>query len=454
MKTNQITALFVMAAAPLLCQEHKLSGELQSLSTQSNVQVIVQYKHDPTNADHQRMMDRGGQVNRVMHSIQAGSYSLPANALAALEEDPNIAHVSMNHKIKAKLDYVNAAINAPTARQSYGVNGAGIGVAVIDSGLTHDTDFGKGARIVYQYDFLGGNGNDHYGHGQHVAAIIAGDGSAAACSSCTRNLGGIAPGANILNLRVLDDNGETDDSTLVAAIDMAIQLKSTYNVRVINLSVGRPIFESYTADPLCQAAEAAWKAGIVVVVAAGNEGRDNLVNNYGYGTITSPGNDPYVITVGAMKTMETYTRTDDLIASYSSKGPTLIDNIVKPDLVAPGNRVVSSLAASTSPLAKYDPINLIPTSYYDSKGTSAASSVYYSLSGTSMAAAVVSGAVADLLEAQPALTPDQVKARLMQTAYKTFPTSSTATDPTTGATYISYYDIFTRGAGYLDLNAA
>ena len=117
---------------------------------------------------------------------------------------------------------------------------------------------------------------------------------------------------------------------------------------MINLSVGRPVFESAANDPLDQAVEAAWHAGITVVVAAGNDGRNNYANNNGYGTITAPGNDPLVITVGAMKDRGDGTRTDDRIASYSCKGPTAIDNYVKPDLVAPGNLVVSLLANPTT----------------------------------------------------------------------------------------------------------
>src|SRR5207244_5670807 len=118
----------------------------------------------------------------------------------------------------------------------------------------------------------------------------------------------------------------------------------------LNLSLGRGVFESYKLDPLCQAVEQAWNAGIVVVVAAGNYGRDNSNNNNGYGTITSPGNDPYVITAGAMRTMGTPARADDLIATYSSKGPTMLDHVVKPDLVAPGNLIASDLASTTDPL--------------------------------------------------------------------------------------------------------
>src|SRR5205823_11310916 len=134
------------------------------------------------------------------------------------------------------------------------------------------------------------------------------------------------------------------------------ELKNRYNVRVINLSLGRPIYESCGIDPLCQAVEAAWNAGIVVVTAAGNLGRN------GYATILSPGNSPHAITVGCMKTLGTFPRSDDLIASYSSKGPTYIDLTVKPDIVAPGNQVVSLLAPGST-LAREYPQNVIAQSY-------------------------------------------------------------------------------------------
>src|SRR5438309_857953 len=176
----------------------------------------------------------------------------------------------------------------------------------------------------------------------------------------------------------------------------------------------------------------------------------------GYGTITAPGNDPYVITVGAMKTMETASRADDLIATYSSKGPTMLDHVVKPDLVAPGNLIASDLASTTDTLYSAYPSNLIPIADYTTSNNSNTSSTYYRLSGTSMAAPMVSGAVALLLQQNPSLTPDQVKARLMKTAYKVFPQYSTYTDSsvTPNVTYTDQYDIFTVGAGYLDIAAA
>jgi serine protease AprX len=232
---------------------------------------------------------------------------------------------------------------------------------------------------------------------------------------------------------------------VIAAIQQAIALKSTYNIKVINLSLGRGISVGYAQDPLCQAVESAWNNGIVVVAAAGNFGRISVNGSNGYGTVAAPGNDPLVLTVGAMKSIGTYTRTDDQIASYSSKGPTTYDHVVKPDVVAPGNMVVSLDAHGSTLEAEY-PGNEV--------GGNHTSHDYFSLSGTSMATPAVAGGVALLLQQNPALTPDQIKARLMKTAYKTFPTSTTATDPTTGQTYTSYYDLFTVGAGYVDLAAA
>ena len=222
---------------------------------------------------------------------------------------------------------------------------------------------------------------------------------------------------------------------------------------MINLSLGRAIRESYVLDPLCQSVERAWQNGIVVVVAAGNNGRDNSMGTSGYGTINSPGNDPYAITVGAMKDMDTTTRGDDLMASYSSKGPTLLDHVVKPDLVAPGNRIISALAPYSTIRETY-PENVVPISYYKGNNSTNPSYFYFRLSGTSMAAPMVSGAAALLLQKQPTLTPDQVKARLMKTAAKNLPSSSVSTDPVTGASYQLTYDLFTVGAGYLDVWAA
>jgi serine protease AprX len=221
-------------------------------------------------------------------------------------------------------------------------------------------------RVVYSKSWIndGLGGLDGDGHGTHVAGIIAGNGYSSTGTQYNQTFKGLAPNANIVNLRVLDSTGAGTVSNVIDAIQTAVQLKSKYNIRVINLSLGTPVMESYTLDPLCQAVEAAWKAGIVVVVSAGNEGRNNTANTNGYGTISSPGNDPYVITVGAMKTMGTPSRDDDQIASYSSKGPTSVDHIAKPDLVAPGNRTISALGGADYYSASY-PDNKVPLSFYE-----------------------------------------------------------------------------------------
>jgi serine protease AprX len=458
-------ALFLASSGMIFGANSKLSPDLQSADPKSTVRVIVQYSTaaptttapgglSNTLAPLTHILNLGGVLNLVSDILNAVVCTLPVSTLQSLTSNPNVTYISPDRMVAARLDYSAAAVNANAAWKA-NLNGTGVGIAVIDSGITTTNDLrvlGLLPRVVYTKDFVGGNGNDQYGHGTHVAGIAGASGATSRCLGCTRSLVGMAPNATLINLRVLDANGQGSDSGLIQAISAAIHLKKTYNIRVINLSLGRPIYESYTLDPVCQAVEAAWKAGIVVVVAAGNDGRDNSFSNDGYGTIESPGNDPYVITVGAMKAMGTDTRTDDLVASYSSKGPTAVDHVVKPDIMAPGNHVVSLLSPSST--LGSDPANAVPVSYYRNISSSAASTDFMVLNGTSMATPVVSGVVADILQAQPSLTPDQVKARLMKTAYKTFPTTSTAVDPVTGQTFVSQYDMLTIGAGYLDVAAA
>src|SRR5580704_4564367 len=451
----------ILGAAFAFAAPRKISKDLQKQSSQPWVNVIVQYRVPPSQKHFAKVAAKGGTLQQNLPLINGAAFTVKGNALAALAKDSNVAYISLDRTVWATAtvtDLYDQAVLAPYA-WSRNFTGRGIGVAVIDSGITASRDFtlanGTGSRIVYNQNFASGPNTaaDLYGHGTHVAGILAGNGMNSRGVNFRKTFMGIADNASLINLRVLDQNGVGRDSAVIAAIEKAISLKSKYNIRVINLSLGRAVYESYKLDPLCQAVEAAWKAGIVVVVAAGNEGRNDSAHTDGYGTIAAPGNDPYAITVGAMKPMGTATRADDLIASYSSKGPTLFDHAVKPDIVAPGNQVVS-LFASNSTLAQSYPLNNVPFSYYRVHGSSAPSNLYYALSGTSMATPVVSGAVALLLQQNPRLTPDQVKARLMKTAFKSFPGYSVTIDPITHAAYTSQYDIFTVGAGYLDIAAA
>jgi serine protease AprX len=450
----------ILSATFAFAAPRKISQDLQKQSSQPWVNVIVQYRIPPSPRHFAKVAAKGGKLQQNLPLINSAAFTVRGSSLAALAKDSNVTYISPDRTVWATAivtDLYDQAVLAPYA-WSKNLTGSGIGVAVIDSGITAGRDFtlanGTGSRIVYNQNFAGGpnTASDLYGHGTHVAGILAGNGMNSRGANFRKRFIGIADNASLINLRVLDQNGAGRDSAVIAAIEKAIRLESKYNIRVINLSLGRAVYESYQLDPLCQAVEAAWKAGIVVVIAAGNEGRNDSAHTDGYGTIAAPGNDPFAITVGAMKPMGTPTRADDLIASYSSKGPTLLDHIVKPDIVAPGNLLISVLASSSATLVKASPKNVVAVSSYTANGKSTAA--YFTLSGTSMATPVVSGAVALLLQKNGSLTPDQVKARLMKSAYKTFPRSSTAKDPTTGKSYTSQYDIFTVGAGYLDIQAA
>jgi serine protease AprX len=468
MKRNCILLLLVLAAPlTMLADTSKISPDLQSSTYTGQTQVVVQYAPGtPVTCSGifglvdclvNDVVKLGGTVLGQLPLVNGVVALLDHNGIVSLSNQSNVVYISKDRSLTPFFDNAAPAVNASAAWQSNYV-GYGIGVALIDSGVNSHLDLATTgllplSRVVYNQSFVPGDSStaDPYGHGTHIAGLVAGNGASSTGPFYSQTFKGIAPGSQIVNLRVLDAKGSATDSTVIAAISRAIALKSTYNIRVINLSLGHAVYESYKLDPLCIAVEKAWKNGIVVVVAAGNNGR--YLPTSGYATVTSPGNDPYVLTVGSMKPMGTPQRTDDLIASYSSKGPTMIDHVAKPDLVAPGNLLVSTETSNTA-LYNTETSNLVPYSAYVYGGSSSPSKTYFELSGTSMATGVVSGMVADLLQAHPTMTPDQVKARLMKTASKSFPTSSSVYDATTGITYTSQYDIFTVGAGYVDMAAA
>ena len=449
---------------------HKLAPDFANNQVET-VDVIVQFKTAPT-GEHLRKLAARGHVKHTYEHINAVHVSLPLRDVQALESDPSVSYISPDRKVFgadwnsfnnwALPDMLASTVNANTAWK-YGLDGTGIGVAIIDSGVAAvddlmTTGWNPASRIVYSESFVPGqDASDTFGHGTHVAGIAGGNGTDSSGNGAFQTFKGVAPNINIISLKVLDQTGSGQSSAVVAAIQRAIQLKATYNIRVINLSLGQPVYESYTLDPLCQAVEQAWAAGIVVVTAAGNYGRDNSQGTNGYATITSPGNDPYVITVGATNMHNSSNRSDDTVASYSSKGPSAIDHIVKPDLIAPGNNIISLLASPNCALVTTYPSTQIPTSTYAyswGQGKSQFSPNYFRLSGTSMAAPVVSGAAALLLQGHPSLTPDQVKARLMKTASKAMPLYSTGSESWYSHSYGIQADIFTVGAGYLDIGAA
>ena len=460
-------AALALAVPGAFAASHKIAPDMANfpVNPDGTVNVIIQFNQTPQARHFQMIASRGGKLKFSLDHINGAAYRIPVKLLAFLENHPDVAYVSPDRPNKASWDDEIPAVMDDVARQQFGLDGSGIGVAVIDSGVYNHDDLqnadGTASRIVYSESFVPGDAstNDAYGHGTHVAGIIASNGRDSAKGYAQQYVG-IAPNANIINLRVLDGNGAGTDSQVIAAIQRAIQLKDTYNIRIINLSLGRNVFESATLDPLCQAVESAWNAGIVVVAAAGNSGRDNSLGTKGYATIQAPGNDAQIITVGATKTNGTPTRLDDYVASYSSKGPTILDHVVKPDLVAPGNRIVSLLSpgstlANNDPGLKISPLTICDVSILGVRtcSSSGVGNKYFRLSGTSMATPVVAAAAALMLQKEPTLTPDTVKARMMKTAWKGYPQTTWGYD-IWGVGYLSQYDVFTIGAGYLDVYAA
>ncbi len=290
-----------------------------------------------------------------------------------------------------------------------GITGSGVGVAVIDSGISNHPDIAK--RIAYSVDFTNDESGvaDGYGHGTHVAGIIAGSGKGSQTSDGAA-YAGMAPGANLISLRVLGADGTGYVSDVIDAIEWTIKNKDRFHIRVINLSLGHAPTSAPADDPLAQAAEQAVKAGLVVVASAGNFGKTDDGTPV-IGGIVSPGDTPGALTVGALNTHGTVMRSDDTVATYSSRGPVGDPDdpstwIIKPDLVAPGNAIVSTGAVGS----------YLWTNYPEFRVTGASGGDYMTLSGSSMATAVVSGAVAQLLQASPSLSPNEVKFALQFTA--------------------------------------
>jgi serine protease AprX len=325
---------------------------------------------------------------------------------------------------------VNSMIGAPQVwakRDASGklLTGQGIGVALIDSGIAPVKGLNQPGKVVNGPDLsvesqaANLRNLDTFGHGTHMAGIIAGRDPevGAGQEADPRFFVGVAPDARLVNLRVAAADGAVDVSQVIAAIDWAVTHRNDVglNIRVINLSFGTDSLQDPKYDPLSYAVEAAWRAGIVVVVSVGNDGpTDTRVGN--------PALNPYIIAVGGSDISGTLARNDDKIGAFSTRG----DATRHADLVAPGRSVVSL----RDPGAFVD-VNYPGGLVNDGTGR------YFKGSGTSQAAAVVSGAAALLLQQRPTLTPDQVKKLLMSTA-----------NPMTGV------DAIAQGAGELNINSA
>ena len=374
--------------------------------------VIVEFTDDSDSR--LRITLNGGRAGRKLGVIKARAARIPNVLLRRLADDPKVKKVHLDREVSGEMARTAATVGALSAQLQYGYTGAGIGVAVIDSGITswHD-DLGAsassktGQRVTRFVDFINDQTTkyDDWGHGTHVAGIIAGSGY-----DSYGQRAGIAPKANIIALKALDFEGKGRISHIIAAIDWIVTNRLQYNIRVVNMSLGAGVLESYNTDPLTLATKHAVDVGIVVVAAAGNYGKAKDGQTQ-YGAIGAPGNAPWVLTVGASSTEGTTDRRDDKMAGYSSRGPTMIDFGAKPDLVAPGTGTVS-LAAANSLFYTTKAAFLVPGKRLDL----GLFQPYLTLSGTSMSTPVVAGTVALMLEANPNLTPNMVKAILQFTA--------------------------------------
>jgi serine protease AprX len=384
-----------------------------------------------------RLRKHGDRVESQHHRLDAFTATVHADDLRALEGDPDVQAVSVDaiiHADQVAQDTVagdaliDNLLTSALGLSDTVYDGDKIGIAVIDSGLEKSGDL-SGGRADRFFDFTAdgrdGHAYDDYGHGTHVATLIAGEGKDSEREvERVRNgkryktkvalYQGVAPKARIISLKVLDSSGAGYTSSVLRALEFAIENRQSLKIDVINLSLGHPIYESPDTDPLVRAVEDATRAGIVVVASAGNYGKNLETGEVGYAGITSPGNAPSAITVGAIDMHNTADRSDDTVAPYSSRGPAWYSGLAKPDLVAPGHRL--SLSVRTA-----DPS--ITSTLIDEcgDGPTKRKARYFRLSGTSMAAAVTSGVVALMLEANRAaydapLTPNAVKAILEYTA--------------------------------------
>jgi serine protease AprX len=389
----------------------------------------------------------GGVVTGELEIIRAVGAALDDRELASLWNDPvpglcvyDDATVSASGAAALPETYYPTEVGANTMHNG-GLTGRGVTVAVLDSGLWREkgplqrTSYGRDPRVLAQYDVILARENpgaykptsyeqydrdidDVFGHGTHVSSVIASSGVAV-----TGRYQGVAPGVNLVSVRVLDRNGAGRYFDVIRGIQWVVTNRARYGVRILNLSLSGPVRSHYWDDPLNQAVMAAWSSGIVVVAAAGNSGPAPM-------SIGVPGNVPYVITVGAVTdNYQPFKPSEYRLASFSSAGPTY-EGFVKPEVVAMGGHI-RAYAPDDGALAQMFP-QWVDSQYRD-----------FTMSGTSQAAAVTSGVVALMLDVNPYLTPDQVKCRLMDSARPAVkPDGSLA------------YSVFQQGAGLVNARDA
>jgi serine protease AprX len=419
-----VPMIFVVPGSDVVPRAQPALLEMAAERPDDVLGVIVQKGRGDSSAE-ELVARLGGVVTRDLWIINAFAAEIPAAAVPELAKASGVAWVSLDAPMvdascpecvetSNLMSHYVQAIGADELWNEFPyLQGQAVTVAVVDSGLNfHDdldvTDDRKSPSRILVAPAGPGDG---YGHGTHVGGIIAGNGLKSGGLYI-----GVAPKANLANVRVSNAMGASSTSDVVAGLQWIYDHQDEYGIRVVNLALNSSVPEAYHTSPLDAAVEILWFSGIVVVVPAGNHG-DGLDN----GVLYPPANDPFVITVGATDDQGTGTTGDDVMAFFSAYGVTE-SGFAKPDLVAPGTDIVSLLAKHNVVVCKFHPDHRVDD-------------YYFRMSGTSMASAVTAGAVALLLQDEPTLTPDQVKYRLMATA-RHFDTPERA------------------GAGYLDIYAA
>src|ERR1051326_2962661 len=326
LSTAVILATFIPASAHA-ADRRKLDRGVRDVlqsGTTAPQSVIIRVQSGQVAAAKALLASLGDAVETEHPNISALSARVNVNDLDALTNQGLVLSVSINARVTGFANPNNTQTTAVSVlRATQGLTatsptGKGIGVAIIDSGIQPNSDFN--GHIVAFYDFVKAGGAlapayDDFGHGTHVAGLIASSGALGA------QYQGVAPGVNLIGLKVLNGQGHGSTSDVIKAITFVTANKAMLGVDVINLSLGHPVYESAATDPLVQAVEAAVRAGIVVVTAAGNFGQ-NSNGQVGYAGITVPGNAPSALTVGAFEDQGTIGRGDDIVAPYSGRGPT------------------------------------------------------------------------------------------------------------------------------------
>lgn len=412
------------------------------------ISVIIRELPGAGDGPEETVKQLGGSVTRHLAIIDGFVAEIPADRIAALESTPGVHSVTVDYRVRLEggegFDVTNGgSSDSSTSLAAYdpatdpgslyrvaqevlganafwnaGLTGRGVDVALIDSGVVPVDGLTLAGKVVNgpdlsfesqasQLRYL-----DTYGHGTHLAGIIAGQDEGAVAGDPDAFLG-VAPGARILSVKVADAVGAVDVSQVIAAIDWVVQNRDNgFNVRVLALAFGTDGNQDYRVDPLAYAVEVAWGEGIVVVVAAGNDGN-------GAWRLRNPAYDPFVIAVGAADTKGTRDTSDDAVAAFSACG----NDTRHVDVVAPGKSLVSLRAGGSNADLQHPSARV--------------SDRFFRGSGTSQAAAVVAGAAALLIEQRPGISPDEAKALLMSSAA-----------PLVGA------EARCQGAGLLDLEAA